>query len=282
MKKIFIIGNQGFIARELARQCEKKGIECAGVDLPVDMRDKDFGKYLSEDIDAIVHLAALSRTPDCSGKMYETFDVNVQGALNVLRASREKKIPQFIFASSEWVYPDSMEEVSEDVPLDILKAPAEYALSKMVAEAALKQDWQKHGGNVTITRFAIVYGPRPKEKVWVAVESIASAVKNQDTVTVGSLKTGRRFIHVEDLALGILATLGTPSYEVFNLSGQKFVSMGDIIAASEKMFGKKVKIEEKGDAPSTRNPSNKKAHDVLGWSPRISLEEGLESVKQYL
>jgi nucleoside-diphosphate-sugar epimerase len=279
--KIFIIGSKGFIATELARQCEKKGIECDGVDLPFDMHDPKLAEKLP-DTDAIVHLAALSRTPDCSGKMYETFDTNVMAALNVLRASREKKIPQFIFASSEWVYPDSPDEVSEDVPLDILKAPAEYALSKMVAEAALKQDWQKHGGNVTITRFAIVYGPRPKEKVWVAAESVASSVKNQDTVTVGSLATGRRFIHVEDLALGILATLGTPGYQVFNLSGQVMVTMKDIIAASEKMFGKKVQIIEKGDLTSVRNPSNKKAHDILGWSPRISLEEGLKSIEQYL
>jgi nucleoside-diphosphate-sugar epimerase len=279
--KIFIIGSKGFIANELARQCAKKGIECDGVDLPFDMNDPRLADKLPE-ADAIVHLAALSRTPDCSGKMYETFDVNVMGALNVLRTSREKKIPQFIFASSEWVYPESTEEVSEDVPLDILKAPAEYALSKMVAEAALKQDWQKHGGNVTITRFAIVYGPRPKEKVWVAVESVASAVKNQDMVSVGSLATGRRFIHVEDLALGIIATLGTPGYEVFNLSGQTMVTMKDIIATSEKIFNKKVKIEETGAAASVRNPSNKKAHDTLGWSPRISLEEGIKSVEQYL
>jgi UDP-glucose 4-epimerase len=100
---------------------------------------------------------------------------------------------------------------------------------------------------------------------------------------VGSLKSGRRFVHVKDIASGIVKALGRQDFQIINLSGNEMVRMEDIIRASEAIFNKKVTVMEKDAAAvSVRNPSNKKAKELLGWSPQISLSEGLRTLMDFI
>ncbi|HUZ92831.1 MAG TPA: NAD(P)-dependent oxidoreductase [Candidatus Paceibacterota bacterium] len=292
--KIFITGSESFVARELIKQCLERGIEVSGIDfakssdLPYqfikgDITEPELASKIPEGVDAVVHLAALSRDQDCAGKAYECFNVNVMGTLNVMRAAKAKNAKQSIFASSEWVYEKFVgdEEKDEEAFIDIAGHTSEYALSKLVSEANLREEY-KHGFMpTTIFRFAIIYGPRKTN--WAAVESVMSAVKNSDTVTVGSLKSGRRFLHVSDIARGITAAFGRTDFQIINLSADKLVRMEDIIRESEKIFGKKVKIIELNPAAiSVRNPSNKKAKELLGWRPQVGLVAGLQTLLPFV
>lgn len=248
-----------------------------------DIRDKTLLDSIPDNAEALIHLAALSSDPMCKGKSYDCFDVNVMGTLNLIDIGKKKNIKQFIFASTEWVYEgfQGNEEKDENSKIDISEHTSEYALSKLVSEINLKQENQNGLSNITILRFGIIYGPRKNN--WSAFESIASAVKNSDNVSVGSLKTGRRFIHVNDICDGIISSLNLTGINTINLSGNKIITLEDIIDTSQKIFKKKVKISEKNsENVSIRNPSNEKAKKLLKWEPKIGLEEGIKNIKEFL
>ena len=135
----------------------------------------------------VVHLAAISRDPDCRADPKRAFDVNVGGTLNLAAAAKRRKAAQFIFASSEWVYGDVRnDEVQvESQPIDLTGMKSEYAITKLVGEQLLKLD--KGLEAVTVLRFGIVYGPRAQN--WSAVEALANNVYRGNEIKVGSAKT---------------------------------------------------------------------------------------------
>lgn len=288
--KIFITGTESFVGKELIAQCEKTGIEITGCDVrqplderfyQVDIRSKNVVDIIPEGVDVIIHLAALSTDALCRDKAHECFDINVMGTLNLIKAAQEKKAGQFIFASTEWAY-DSFKEnetKDEDSFINILNHTSEYALSKIVSEQNLNQKY-KHGFcPVTILRFGIIYGPR--ESNWSAVEALYNSVRNNDEIIVGSLKTGRCFIHVSDIVSGIIRSIGIAGFNVLNLEGDKLILLGDIIKTSRKLLNKNPIVTEKNpDSPNVRNVSNRKAKKVLNWQPSIDLETGIKSLME--
>ena len=291
MKKVFITGSESFVGRELVKQCKEEGYEVHGVDMVEepsqdyaytrkDIREQGVESCIPEGVDALIHLAAISRDSDCTNRGYECFDVNVLGTLNLIRAAEQRNVKQFIFASSEWVYIcEDDKEQDEESLIDVTRHASEYALSKFVSEQNLRQKYTHGFCSVTNLRFGIIYGPRTSN--WSAVEAVYNAVKNKDVVEVGSLKTGRRFVHVSDTVRGIIASIGTRGYEIINLTADKVITLEDIIRTSERLLGKKVEIREKDpEHASVRNPSNKKAKSLIGWSPQISLEKGLKTLEE--
>jgi len=290
---IVVTGSESFIGKKLISSLLEKNEKVIGFDLveksqnynfvKIDIRSKNLEDHIPENIDVLIHLASLSSDPLCKGKSYETFDINVMGTLNLIRAAIKKNVKQFIFASTEWVYEgfSENEEKDENSIIDITQHKSEYALSKLVSEINLKQEFDNGLSNVTILRFGIIYGPR--EKNWAAVESIASMVKNNTEVTVGSLKTGRRFVHVFDIVEGIILSIGKSGFNIINLTGNTIITLNDIIKTTEKLFNKSITIVEKNPTNiSLRNPSNQKAKKLLNWNPKINLEDGLKSIKSFI
>jgi nucleoside-diphosphate-sugar epimerase len=106
-----------------------------------------------------------------------------------------------------------------------------------------------------------------------------NSVKNNKEVVVGSLKAGRRFIHVDDICAGILAAVGQINFEIFNISSDSTVTLGQIIEESKKIHSTTPRvIESSPEKISLRNPSNLKAKQRLNWSPLVSLSDGLKSL----
>jgi nucleoside-diphosphate-sugar epimerase len=288
---IFLTGCGSFIGRAVLKVCEAKGINVAGVDLAAtgqagcsqaDIRSPEIAQKIPENVDAVIHLAALSRDPDCRNRAQTCFDINVMGTLNLMEAAQKRGAKQFIFASSEWVYdsfPQGVEKREEDV-IDIAKLTSEYALSKLVTEANLRQKFQHGFCAVTILRFGIVYGPRKDN--FAAVESLLNAVRTQDEISVGALGTARRFIHVADIAAGIVSAVGLTGFEIINLQGEKLVTLGEVIETSKKLLNKNPKVTEKSPhQANVRLVSDAKARRLLPWRPQISLADGLKSVLEF-
>lgn len=290
--KVFITGAQGFVGRELVSQCEEKGFDVTTVDLAespkpnhhqVDIRSKDIMQLIPEGTDAVIHLAGLTRNPDCKDRAYDCFDANVMATLNLMDAAEKKDVKQFIFASSEWVYDNCTEEnvKDEESPINIVAHTSEYALSKLVSEANLRQKWRHGFCSTTILRFGIIYGSRKKN--WSAVESLFNTVKTKDEVEIGSLRTGRCFVHVSDIAAGIIQAIGLQGFNILNLEGDGLITLGAIIEASNRILGKDIQVKEKdASRMSIRDVSNKKAKDVLGWEPKINIETGLRKLHIFL
>ncbi len=292
--KIIITGSESFIGKELISQLKALDYTIIGFDsiIPtnpdyefyqVDIRDPNIHKFIPNDVDVLIHLAALSRDSDCKNKAIECFDVNVMGTLNLIKSASEKNVKQFILASSEWVYDEFIdsEEKNEESIINIENHSSEYALSKLVSESNLRQQYGLGSCNITILRFGIIYGPRKSN--WSAVESIFNQVKTKNEVTVGSLKTGRRFVHVSDIAQGIIHSFKLEGFNIINLTGNHIVTLQDLIELSQKILNKKINVSERNpEQISIRNPSNFKAKQLIGWEPKISLEEGLKTIDRFL
>ena len=285
---LFVTGAESFIGKALRARCERDGIALIGIDthvpdssptLKCDIRDTAVAGLIPEGA-TVVHLAAISRDPDCRADPRTAFDVNVTGTLNLAAAAQARGAEQFIFASSEWVYgPVEDEGVQrEDQAIDITAIKSEYALTKIVAEQCLKISFQLPA--ITVLRFGIVYGPRGSN--WSAVESLFNTVRTQDEVKVGALRTARRFIHVDDIVSGILASRGRSGFEIFNLSGDRPISLGEVIETSARLSGRRPKvIEGQPTSANIRNPDNRKARAELGWRPALGLEDGLNTLAAF-
>jgi UDP-glucose 4-epimerase len=286
--KVVITGANGFIGTELAGQCAEGHIDAIKIDTTecsepnycrVDINSDHIAEYIHEGCDAIIHLAGLSRDGDCRDKGYDTFTINVMGTLNLMEAARKMKVKQFIFASSEWVYdsfrPDEIKD--ENSMIDIRNIQSEYALSKLVGEMNLRQKYSHGFCPVTILRFGIVYGPR--EQNWSAVESLFNSVRTKDLITVGSLRTGRCFIHVRDICSAIIESIGLEGFNILNVQGDEFITLKDIIECSKVILNQSPQIIENDPQNiSAKNISNRRAKEVLNWQPRYDLKRGLQSL----
>lgn len=286
---LIITGAGGFIGRTLLDACLRRGLDARGIDAvagdgiaAADIADPAVADLIPENAQAVIHLAALSRDPDCRAEPTRAFAVNTAGALSVAQAARRRNAGRLLFASTEWVYGDVRnDEVQlEDRPIDAMQSRSVYALSKLAAEQGLRLAFGDAFTALTMLRFGIVYGPRADN--WSAVESLFNAVRTRDEVTVGSLQTARRFIHVQDIVDGILAGLDRQGCELFNLAGDRLISLGEVIETSCRLLGRSPAIRESGQgAPSVRNPDSTAYYTATGWRPRIDLARGLQSLDAF-
>lgn len=279
--KVFLTGGESFVGKRLWDMLESAGHDVSGMDAApsvrsacrqLDLRDPRLADVIPEGA-IVVHLAAISTDPLCRANPLEALDVNITGTIRVAQAALVRRCPQMVFASTEWVYGDvSNEGVQlEDDPIDVTRIPSAYAFSKVVGERVLTFSGLP---NVTILRFGIIYGPRDRN--WSAVESLAEAVRTGKEVTVGSRRTARRFIHVQDLCAGIVSSFGQQGHRVFNLAGARLVSLGDVIDAADAAVGGMTPVNESNpSASSVRNPDSTRAGRELSWRAEIGIDEGI-------
>ena len=211
----------------------------------------------------------------------KAYDVNVNGTVNLLKACSEKKCKQFIFASTEWVYGEKKNSRTskENDILRLDKLSSYYAKTKLLNERYLKKN--KFNFPVTILRFGIIYGPRKSN--WSAVENIMSTIKTNNKIIVGSKKTARKFIHVNDIAAGIVKTFNSHENAIYNLGGNKLVTLSELISKSCDIYKKKVEvIEANKNKANIRNISSQKISRDLKWNPKINMERGLKTLKKFI
>lgn len=285
---VVVTGADGFIGRALVTRLRQMGATVVALDAEpsvpgteqADICDRDIGRLIPA-ASVVIHLAALSTDGSCRKDPEKAVEVNIRGTLNLARASHEAGARQFIFASSEWVYGDTEGETVKDEhsPIDVASLTSVYAITKAAAEPLLRSGIAPE--DITILRFGIVYGPRPDS--WSAVERLLVDVSEKQVVKVGSLRTGRRFIYVDDLVAGIVASIGQEGFRTFNLSGDHMLTIGDIIDRSAKLLGRTPEvIEGNPDEWVQRNPSNALAVRTLNWTPEWELDAGLREVADFL
>ena len=151
-----------------------------------------------------------------------------------------------------------------------------------MSEANLRQKYQHGFCNITILRFGIIYGDT-KPATWAAVEAIFNSLKYNDKVVVDSLKTGRCYVHVSDIANGIIKSIGLKGFEIINLEGNNLITLGNVIDTGCKIVGKKVSIEEKTpEFLNVRRVSAKKAQEIINWRTEIELERGIKELNKLI
>lgn len=286
MKQLVITGSSGFVGRRLVEVALSRGFAVIGVDLASteSLRCKQFALNLNSENIAhlipegatVIHLASLSTDSQCRQNPTLALESNLAATLKVLLSSTEAKAAQFVFASSEWVYPEIVEETLqyESDLLSLTSLESMYAISKLVGESVIRVTSEIP---YWLLRFGIVYGPRNSPGS--APESLAYKVSQGECIEVGSFDTSRRFIFIDDLVDGILAAVDAgpslASPDPINIAGRELVSLRKTLETAGEILNLPIDCSEAGNLPSIRNPDISRAKEILGWEPKVSFGKGL-------
>lgn len=292
-KNILITGANSFVAKNLVKSFNKNRYSLTLTDIKSDYKLGNFiisdlnklkPKYIkSNKIDHIIHLGAVSTAQSFANNLKKSYETNIMSLLNILEIAKEKNTKSIVFASSEWVYGQKTNKSQKENDIvEVETLGSDYALSKKFGEDFLKYYCSLYNIKLIVLRFGIIYGN--KEINLCAIESIFKSLKyNRKEISVGSLRSSRRFIHVSDICSAIIKSLKLKKNQTLNISGDELTSMKNIIETSSEILKIKPNIYEKDKHDiSIRNPSNSKAKKILGWKPKTSLKKGLASYNKYL
>jgi UDP-glucuronate 4-epimerase len=239
--------------------------------------------------DVIVHLAARAgvRPSIEQPRLYE--QVNVSGTLNLLEICRQFEIPRFIFGSSSSVYGASSRTPFSEEQVEI-KPISPYAATKLAGEMLCYTYSHLHGLSVVCLRLFTVYGPRQRPDL--AIHKFFALLEAGKPIPFfGDGSSGRDYTYVSDIVSGILAALdyahpvgAALPFDVFNLGNSRPVSLAELVAALERVSGRKAILDKQplqpGDVPLTW-ASIEKAGRLLGYKPAMPLEEGLRQFAEW-
>jgi nucleoside-diphosphate-sugar epimerase len=244
----------------------------------------DFGK-----VDFIFHLASPASPVDYQNYPEETLLANSIGTLNLLNLAKSAKAKILITSTSE-VYGDPKESPQKETywgNVNSFGPRACYDESKRFAEAATYVFLNKHGVDARIIRIFNTYGPKmQKDDGRVVSNFINQAIKNETLTVYGDGNQTRSFCFVSDMVAGIAKAMfseGTRG-EVFNLGNPEEYTMNDFAEKIKKMTGSSSEVvhkESPPDDPKQRRPDISKATEVLGWEPKITVDEGLQKTIEY-
>lgn len=212
---------------------------------------------------------------------------------NLLVASRNNLVEKYFFASSACVYNQEKQLVTENPGLkedDAYPAMPEdgYGWEKLFSERMCRHFSEDFGLQVRIARFHNVYGPHGtfdggREKAPAAIcRKVAKAViEGNHTIDIwGDGKQTRSFTYIDDTIEGIHRLMASDFQEPINLGSDQMVSINQLVTIVENLAGVKLAKNYKLDAPKGvrgRNSDNGLINEKLGWSPSISLENGLKN-----
>lgn len=244
-----------------------------------DILDTSFLKQVfeSNSFDVIIHLAAMTGVRASIEDPTTYFNVNVQGTLNILEMMKSYNINKMIFASSSSLYGNNKKvPFSEQDNVDYPISP--YAASKKAGELLCYTYHHLYNFNITCLRFFTVYGP--KQRPDLAIYKFTKALFDDKPIDMfGDGFTFRDYTHVDDIVQGIVNSMDRiSSYNIYNLGESKTISLIELIHLLEMYTEKTAKINflplKAGDVLQTyANIDKAKAH--LGYSPKITLEQGL-------
>lgn len=254
-----------------------------------DIRDYNLCLEVCDNIDYVLHQAALGSVPRSIENPLLSHDINVNGFLNMLYASIQKKVKRFIYASSSSVYGDIQKLPQIENETGNVLSP--YALTKKINELYALLFNKIYGIETIGLRYFNVYGPKqdPKSKYAAVIPLFINNVLNNDkSIIYGDGTNSRDFTYVEDVVnANINACLAdsNSSSNVYNIAGggrttinELYNKISDIVSLH---IEPKYEKERYGDIKHS-NASIKKAKEKLLYEPSYNIDTGLEkTIKWY-
>ncbi|MFQ5877233.1 MAG: GDP-mannose 4,6-dehydratase [Acidobacteriota bacterium] len=305
MPSILVTGGAGFIGSHLVERLLADGRDVVALDSFDDFYDPNLKRrnveYLrgrpayhliegdirddrlvesvfdSHPIDVVVHLAARAGVRPSIRQPLLYSDVNVNGTVVLLEACRRHRIGKFLFGSSSSVYGNQSsvpftEKDAADHPI------SPYAATKRAGELLCAAYHALYRLNIFCLRFFTVYGPRQRPEM--AIHKFTRLIdRGLPLPRFGDGSTQRDYTYISDIIGGIASAIDrVQGYEIINLGGSKTTRLADLIAMIERGLGKTAIIEPESEQPGDVRATwadVSKAGRLLGYAPRVPIEEGL-------
>ncbi len=312
-KKILVTGGLGFIGSNLSIALVNAGAHVTIVDnmLPrqggnlfnisgvadrlqvqfSDVRDQFSMNYLVRGVDNVFHLAGQVNHVDSMRNPLQDLDINCKGTLVLLEALRlNNRGARVIFAGTRGEYGASVKlPVDEDHPTN---PKGIYAVTNLSAEKMVLVYDDIHGVKGTCLRITNTYGPRHQmmhDEYGVFNWFVRKALEGAEIPVFGDGRILRDFLYVDDLVrcLLMLAAMENAYGEVFNVGTGTPVSFQSLAETIVKVVGTgKVKFteftqERKEVEPGDYYTNSAKVRSCTGWSPQVSLEEGIRKTAEF-
>ncbi len=253
-----------------------------------DIRDPNFCKYITKNIDIIFHLAALIAIPYSYIAPDSYVDTNIKGTLNICQAAKENGNIRVIHTSTSEVY-----GTAKYVPIDEkhpLQAQSPYSASKIAADAMAMSFYNSFELPVTIARPFNTYGPRQSARAVIPtiITQISNGVKD---IKLGDLSPTRDFNYVEDTCKGFIAiaeedaTIG----ETINIGSNYEISIEDTLKIIKDLMQSDVKFitDEQRIRPEKSEVfrlwcDNTKLEKLTGHRPQFDIKQGLQKTIEWI
>ncbi|HUJ68957.1 MAG TPA: GDP-mannose 4,6-dehydratase [Syntrophorhabdales bacterium] len=308
---VLLTGCAGFIGWETTKRMLEQGRRVVGIDNLNDYYDVKLKQYRVEDlrrrkgfifygkdiedlpgleevfrkhrIKVVVNLAARAGVRYSIENPFVYLSTNAQGTLNLLELMKKHEVRKIVLASTSSLYAGQKMPFSEDLPVNTPISP--YAASKKAAEVMIYTYHHLFGIDASVVRYFTVYGPagRPDMSVFRFIRWID---EGGELTLYGDGTQSRDFTYVSDIAEGTVQALRPVGFEVINLGNSHPHDLMEMISLIERFLGKKAIIKhlpfQTTDMLATWADVGK-ARSLLGWEPKVSLEEGIEkTVSWYL
>jgi UDP-glucuronate 4-epimerase len=263
---------------ETARRLDRTLNLCEG-----DIRDFPFLErvFLDASPAAVIHLAAMAGVRPSIERPRLYAEVNLDGTLNLLEASRVAGIRRFLFASSSSVYGNSPKvPFTESDPVDNPISP--YAATKKGGELLCHTWHHLYGITIACLRFFTVYGPRQRPDL--AIHKFARILDSGQTLPIyGDGTSSRDYTYIDDIVDGVVRALvwtagSDPKYDIFNLGESRPVELRRLVEVLEQTMGVTAKREQlpmqAGDVERTFADLTKSSA-ILGYRPTTEIETGI-------
>ena len=303
-ERIVITGAAGFIGSHLSEALLDRGYEVVGIDnlltgdtaniAHLSNRDFTFIKhdvtnyiYVEGPVHFVLHWASPASPIDYLELPIPTLKVGALGTHKALGLAKAKRAT-FLIASTSEVYGDPLEHPQKESywgNVNPIGPRGVYDEAKRFAEAMTVAYRRYHGVNTKIVRIFNTYGPRMRVKDGRAVPAFMSqALRNEDVTVFGDGTQTRSFCCVSDLVDGIIKLMHAPVNDPVNIGNPQELTIEQIARQIITMTGSKSQIVYKPlpeDDPKVRKPDITRARTLLGWEPKVSLEEGLGNTIEY-
>jgi dTDP-glucose 4,6-dehydratase len=303
-KRVVITGVAGFIGSHLADTLLDRGFSIVGIDnlITGDLRNiahlvnrdflfikHDVTNYIYVDgpVDYVLHWASPASPIDYLEHPIPTLKVGALGTHKALGLAKAKGAT-FMLASTSEVYGDPLEHPQTESywgNVNPIGPRGVYDEAKRFAEAIAYAYHRYHGVPVRIVRIFNTYGPRMRVNDGRAVPTfIGQALRGEDITVFGTGSQTRSFCYISDLVDGIVRLMLSDVNDPVNIGNPDEMTIEDIATTIIRMIGSSSRVVYRPlptDDPKVRRPDITRARTLLGWEPKVRLEEGLERTIGY-
>lgn len=302
LRKVLVTGGAGFIGSHLVDRLMDSGLHVVVLDDFSRGSIENLGKWaahprmhllrqdingswddspLVEEVDAVVHLAAIGRVRFSTQYPELCHRVNVDGTQRVLEWASTQGIKRFVFASSSSVYGHAKALLMREDHSPLPMSP--YALQKLEAERAVLKAYSRHGLPALVLRIFTAFGERQSlhgSHLQFAPATLRALRQGRRPEIFGDGRQSRDFTYVGDVVEGLWKALGCREDclgQVFNIGSGRARSIVEIAEMIEETWGKRIdwKWEKAIEEPKFTLACTKKAVEMLGFKARADFKTAL-------